>query len=595
MKLSKIYSNKKDIFIDIKFNPGFNVILGQIRLPENVNKDSHNLGKSKLAEIIDFCLLKGRNKNQFLFKNIEIFGNFVFYLELELNDNSFITIRRSPENHTKIWIKKHKKRYQDFREISDDLWDYENLTFEKAKLILDTFFDLKALAPWDYRQAINYTIRNQNDFNDIFKLSNHLGSHIDWKPYLGHSLGFEPKNLIKNYELVKEIEDLNDSISNLKIEIGDLKGDDSEILNELLKIKTNEEDSLNNQLNEFNFNQSDIDKVNDISENLDSEISDLNKIRYYLNANISKLENSIIENSAKFKINTTEKLFEEAGILFGDQIKISYKQLEDFNKKITIERNKYIKEQIEELSLELKNTNIILKNLNADKARKLTFLKNVNVFDKFKNITNDIIILKSEINELNRKLEISNKIKSINDELREKRNEKDRIVEEIRKNKDKVIDSDISIYKKIKDEFVTFVKEVLNKNGIITTKQNDEGNLEFIAGIIDDKGKFTSESDGHSYKKILCIGYDIAVIISYKNDSFIRFIYHDGGLETLDERKKIQFLEYVRKVTEENNFQYILTLIDSDLPNNFKFTDDEIALKLHDDGNDGKLFRMQSW
>ncbi|WP_305456761.1 hypothetical protein [Photobacterium leiognathi] len=54
MKISKIYSNKPDIFQPIEFNEGFNVIIGQIRLRDDKDKDSHNLGKSKLAELIDF-------------------------------------------------------------------------------------------------------------------------------------------------------------------------------------------------------------------------------------------------------------------------------------------------------------------------------------------------------------------------------------------------------------------------------------------------------------------------------------------------------------------------------------------------------------
>jgi len=66
-------------------------------------------------------------------------------------------------------------------------------------------------------------------------------------------------------------------------------------------------------------------------------------------------------------------------------------------------------------------------------------------------------------------------------------------------------------------------------------------------------------------------------------------------LETLDERKKIKFIEYIRKITEEDNIQYILTVIDSDLPKNTMFDDTEIVITLHDDGNDGRLFKMESW
>jgi uncharacterized protein YydD (DUF2326 family) len=69
MKLSKLYSNRHNSFPPIRFNDGLNVVLAEIRDPENLNKDTHNLGKTTIAQIIDFCLLKKRSASFFLFKN----------------------------------------------------------------------------------------------------------------------------------------------------------------------------------------------------------------------------------------------------------------------------------------------------------------------------------------------------------------------------------------------------------------------------------------------------------------------------------------------------------------------------------------------
>lgn len=94
MRLSKIYSNKTKLFQDIEFNRGLNIILGEIRLPENKKKDTHNLGKSILASLIDFCLLKGYSKDFFLFKHFNIFKDFIFFLEVEVENNKFLTIKK---------------------------------------------------------------------------------------------------------------------------------------------------------------------------------------------------------------------------------------------------------------------------------------------------------------------------------------------------------------------------------------------------------------------------------------------------------------------------------------------------------------------
>ena len=136
---------------------------------------------------------------------------------------------------------------------------------------------------------------------------------------------------------------------------------------------------------------------------------------------------------------------------------------------------------------------------------------------------------------------------------------------------------------------------MLDKEALISIDINGEGNLDFKAEIIGEDGSHTSESDGKTYKKLLCIAFDIAINKVHLSDNFTHFSFHDGFLENLDNRKKIKFIELLRDLTG-SGYQYIGTLIDSDLPNQDKtlFTDDEIILSLHDDMN-GTLFKMPSW
>lgn len=76
MKLSKLYSNHHQVFSPVKFNPGLNVVMAEIRLPENRKKDTHNLGKTTLGRLLDFCFLSKRDRNLFLFKHEKLFNNF---------------------------------------------------------------------------------------------------------------------------------------------------------------------------------------------------------------------------------------------------------------------------------------------------------------------------------------------------------------------------------------------------------------------------------------------------------------------------------------------------------------------------------------
>ena len=93
---------------------------------------------------------------------------------------------------------------------------------------------------------------------------------------------------------------------------------------------------------------------------------------------------------------------------------------------------------------------------------------------------------------------------------------------------------------------------------------------------------------------------DIALVDIYAADPYFRFIYHDGIFEGLDNRKKVDLLGTVRELCASRDIQYILTVIDSDLPrdekdNKLLFPDDEVVRELHDGGKGGRLFRMPTF
>jgi len=95
MRVSRLYSDRSADFPPIDFVDGLNVVLAQIRLPENRTRDTHNLGKSMLGRLLDFGFLAGRDLNFFLFKYPDRFNSYTFFLEIELDDGSYVTVRRS--------------------------------------------------------------------------------------------------------------------------------------------------------------------------------------------------------------------------------------------------------------------------------------------------------------------------------------------------------------------------------------------------------------------------------------------------------------------------------------------------------------------
>ena len=593
MILTKLYSNMDNKFEPILFNRGLNIVIGEIRLLENIEKDTHNLGKSTLGSLLDYCLLKGKSQNFFLFKHLDIFKEFVFFLEIEYADGKYLTIKRSVENNTKISFIKHLNKLSDFRNLSDDEWSHCALPFDKAKLELDGILNLEVVKPWDYRKPVSYALRTQDDYNDVFQLKKFV-KHIEWKPYLSKLLGLDATLVQSQYEFKNRIEEVKKEKNRLKIDLNGFT-DSLDKLEGLILIKNEDSEKIRKQLDDFDFEMEESNVNQSLVEDIDIQLSELNKDKYYISSAIEKLEASLNKEKIVFSTKEAKAIFQEAGLLFEGQVQKSYDELIKFNKDITKERQSYLKEELRELKIQLDETKANLKSLNLKRSQALYFLKDSGAIDKYKILSSKLVKLDAEILTLKNqeeKLVEYQKVKEEEESLQGKIDaNKISIANNVNDSKDKE-----SIYSQIKLNFNSIIKTVLDKEALISISQNKEGNLDFKEEILDTKGNETSESDGHTYKKLLCMAFDLAVNKVYMEKNYTHFIYHDGFLEKLDNRKKEKFIKLVRDMSKDN-FQYIGTLIDSELPNSDKsiFGDNEIILTLHDDGDNGLLFKLPSW
>jgi uncharacterized protein YydD (DUF2326 family) len=373
MKLSRFYSNKPDLFVPVDFLPGMNVVMAEIRLSENRNKDTHNLGKSTLGRMLDYGFLMGRDAKFFLFKHIELFKDFIFYLEVELDDGSFVTIRRGVEEATRISFKKHQAGQQDFSTLSLPEWDHSDVPIERAIELLDGLLDWRALKPWSYRKGLGYLLRTQDDYRDVFQLRKFAGKHADWKPFLAHTLGFDAQLIIDHYEKEKQLTEKQDTAETIKKELGGSIEDISKIEG-LLLLKQKETEKKQKLLDAFDFRVQDKDRTKDLVEGTDERIAILNTERYSLNLNKKKILASLEEDEILFNPDEAQRLFDEAGVLFHGQIKKDFQQLIAFNRAITDERSMYLQEERAEVEADLKRVNAELNSLGKRRSEALAFL-----------------------------------------------------------------------------------------------------------------------------------------------------------------------------------------------------------------------------
>lgn len=579
MKISKIYSNKN--FKNIEFNDKFNAIVAFIE--SDKKEDTHNLGKTSLIRVIDFLLLSSFDKSTDKLLGNKIFIGQEFYGELKLNNGKYLIIKRSINTPTKISFKLNISKLDNFKLDID--WD-EELPLKKAKARLNEYLDFNILPNWDYRKSITYFLRSQQDYLDVFKLNKFKGKHKDWKPFVFDLLGFNGKLILEKLEIEEEIDVLKKKVQTLKLE-AQIDTSEKDRLEGLLEIKKNELSEIKTQIDKFNFFKEDIQTNKELVEDIDVKLQAFNTDRYRISYEINKIELSLSDIIDDVDDKAINNLFEEVNLYYPQQLKKEYNDLINFQKSLTIERKKYLLETLSELKTEYAVLNLNIKKIEYQKGDLLSLLTQKDSYYKFKEYQKKIISLEVEVER------IKDKIKAIDSSL---------IIENDITEKKESITNYILILKEALSErkhssinqiFNSIIKEIIDTNALISLKLNNQGNIEFNA---DYQNKIdllkTSESQGTTYKKLLCVAFDLSLLVNFSDKSFYRFVYHDGVLEGLDDRIKIRYIKLVKKFCEKYDLQYIVTLIDSDLPKEMPdlIEDSDICLRLNDKDNNGKLF-----
>src|SRR5690554_5166589 len=287
MQLSKLYCNNKD-FKNITFNLNeLNVIYADVKSDLKEKKNSHDLGKTKLADLIDFMLLKEINKHHFFLKikenNTSVFINHVFYLEFYLNSNEFLTIKRDIETNTKISFTIQNQTTTDY--LPPLTWNHENITLKKARNILSEYlsFDFFHNKDYNYRKSISYSLRTQDDFKDVYKLNKFVGGKdVDWKPFMFDLLGFKGELLRLKYDNDSKIEDIKNLINSYKSDYSVKVEDRDEIIAERAILESDYKE-VEEQIDRFNFYQQDKSLIKEGIDEIENKISNLNADSYKLN------------------------------------------------------------------------------------------------------------------------------------------------------------------------------------------------------------------------------------------------------------------------------------------------------------------------
>lgn len=585
MKLKKLYSNDSR-FHDMTFNNGLNVVLGKVNKRDDAQKDSHNLGKSTLIEVLDFMMLKHIDKNHFLKKYSPQFDHHIFYLEIELNSGSFLTIRRSVAQATRICFKSSEASMTC---TEDTIWDETNVPLEKARDYFNNQLAFDILPNWSYRKTVSFFLRTQKDYINVFQLGKFQnGKHKDWKPVVFELLGYDSDVLRRKYELDDRLEELRSKSNAISVEMS-VNADDYDKVKSALALKRSERDEMQQKVDAFSFYSEEQFISQNLVDEIERNISELNTREYAMSYDFERVKSSIA-NLPSFDLEQLKQIYKEVDIYFPDNLAHSFDDLYQFNIKVTQERNRYLREQAQAIEEDLRSVRQRLQELDHQRQDALSALQDRDTFHKFKEYQKKLAQLEGEVSRLEIQLRNVDVISTLNDEIEKVQQEQKDISKEIITQL-KHQDGDVPTI--MKRCFNEIFRTVFGVSALLYVRTNTTGNVDFHTDVApDETSDATAEGYGNTYNKMLCVAFDLAVLATYSAKSFFRFVYHDGVFEGLDNRKKELFVQVAHSYCQRFNLQYIFSSIEDDVPQNIlsSFSSTELFLTLSDQDDSGKLF-----
>lgn len=584
LKLIKLYSNKPEIFPAIVFHDGLNVVYASVTKKTKDKRSSHSLGKTLLADLIDYMLIKEVDKDFFL-KGKKVFEDFDFFLEIKTHKNLYITIERPSKGKVSLYTSQVPTNIlngTDFNLLG------KSLGIDTARLKLDQLLHLSVVkeAIAHYRKGLRYCIRRQEEFLEIFKAKNVPEKDRDWKPYLSGLLGINPDLVAGKYNTKETINRLTTAIREL--EFVDSNKDASALEAEIIRL-TKSTNSIKQELVNFSFQRFDERITKELVDDVGKRIVEVNQELFSMEQKLSDIEDSL---EANFDYDTTQirELFESISIHLPDLIVKTYEDLVELNKRMTEGRREHLLIAQQKLSNKITELNEVRNQLDIQQQKLSEMLLEKESFKKYQLLNSKlnqdeskIAVLQERLNRLDSASELKVKL---NVSLREEEDLNNKLMLSTRQSNNQTL-------KNVDGIFSELIKEILGIDAYFYMTLNKEGNPHFQTGISDN----SSVDKGHSFTKVMAACFDVSLLTHYASSEYYRFAYHDGLLESLDDRVKLRLINAWRTLAKQNGLQLIITVLDTDVPeddkgNKIYFKQDEIIRELNDKGDSGRLFKM---
>lgn len=570
LKSLRIINTKNSSIIrEIVFRDGINLIVDESE--ESIT--GNNIGKTTVLKLIDFCF--GANKNNVwqdpenpkevytLVKNFLIDNEVLVVLTLSETLNSKeendVVIERNFLSSRKTVIRRingHPYTDEEFEDVLKELF-FPNLVAEKPS----------------FRQIISHNIRYKDlSINNTLKTLDKFTSDAEYETLYLYLLGCEFNEGNQKQEIIQNIRQEDNFRKRL----------------EKFQTKSAYETTLSlieNDIEELNIKKS---KLN-LNENFDSDLNNLNQIKYEINklsSEISKInirreliieaKNDLEANKSEIDLPQLEQIYNQATDVLGELQK-SFENMVNYHNQMITEKAKFIDNELPNLEQKLEQKN---KQLNTLLSQESNLSKVIAKSDSFEE-------LELLISQLTEKYRLKGEYENTIQQLQE-------VEDNLSSYNDKLKEIDEALFS---DEFEEKVKTQLNKfNKYFSSVSEylyDEKYALKYEKVTNRKGqrlyKFsafnTNFSSGKKQGEISC--FDIAYILFARTEEMpsMDFLLNDKK-ELMHDNQLVKIAQFVN----ENNIQFVASILKDKLPVELN-NPDHFILELSEDN---KLFRIEN-
>jgi len=572
MFLKRLYSDPPGLFRSgksehpdtIVFKEGFNFIFGKKDNSES-KEPLNGIGKSTLADLIDFCLLADfKPSNKRLYKEKSRLEGYKIVLEFKVNHLDYIIKRSTTDKNIELGVlyQEEEISLKDARiklfQIIFNNPDYEGVADEKwFRSLMSFFLKIHKKKKGEFVDPINF-LTQSNSMNEINQYNFFL-------------LGLHNKLICKNFELQKDVNDRNTAIrlvkriveKNYGISIKEVDSQLSKLRNEIKKSKAAiEVFKLAEQFKDVEI------KLNELT----AQIKYLSEQNFWMDKKIKSYKESyeLKDRLSDSKIRGIEKLYTELNDQLSGIVGKSLKEAVDFRKKLAQSREEFLKEEIQQLESDIRKNEKDKNELDEQRQKLFLLLQSK---EAFTDLTQAFYYLGEREKELS---EVEGKIKAYRDLESEK---------QLYKKQDAEINLEIkSFLENIKDEIDAFERlfsKVYNRIYPESASSGFSIAPNFSVSKVNINVSFDKD-ESKGWNKGRTLIYDIAIMLNAIRNNFKmpRFLLHDGIFDGMDKSQFVELYHYVQSLQKEGNkFQYIVTMIEAgELSENFGDTD-ELTVK----------------